>query len=116
MGSCPLAAAELRLQSGQLTVVAIAGDVQTIVFRGAEGRLESYTVGDLIAGSDWRVATVSSDSVMLEAKKRFNGAKLSTRLGMGYVFDAKDPVPVQALLPSVTFPNSAYVDPVKPRK
>lgn len=116
MGSYPLTAAELRVQSSQLTVVAIASDVHAIVFRDAEGCLVSYTVGDLIAGSDWKVAMVSSDTVMLEAQKRFSGARLSARLGMGYVFDAKDAGPVQVASPSVTFPNRAYVNPVKPSK
>ena len=112
----PLAAAELRHQSSPLTVVAIASDVQAIVFRDAEGHLVSYTVGDLIAGSDWKVAVVSSDTVVLEAQKRFNGAKLSTRLGMGHVFDAMDAGPMQAASPSVTFPNTAYANPIKPNK
>lgn len=114
--SFPLAAEEMRLRSSQLGVVAIASDVKAIVFRDAGGFLLSYTVGDVIAESDWYVAEVSSSAATLESTKRFHGAKLSTRIAIGDVFDFKDAGLAQEASSPATFPDMAYAHPIKPSK
>jgi hypothetical protein len=58
-------------------VAALAADVQSVVFVDDRGQLQRYAVGDMVAGSDWRVVQVGTTRVTLESSQRLNGRPLS---------------------------------------
>jgi type II secretory pathway component PulC len=89
---------EAIAESAELDVViAGAADVQAIVVRDGQGRLRRYARGDVVTGSEWRIASVRDDEVIFENLRREMGARIEMRIRVGEAFRLHAP-PAQAQL------------------
>ena len=97
-----------------ISVAALAADVQSVVFIDERGQPRRYAVGDMIAGSEWRVAQVTTARVTLESSQRLNGKPLSMCLASGQSVDlgATDAV-LLALRRPLALPGAVSVRPSK---
>ena len=65
------------------TVVAIAGDVDTLVIRAEGGETRSYVAGEALHGTTWRFIGVNRGDAILRSAQGYKGAPLEARLRVG---------------------------------
>jgi hypothetical protein len=83
--------------AGRNIVAAAAADLQAIVVRDDQGNPHRYAQGDVVAGSEWRVASVVGDAVMFESVRREMGARVEMRVHVGETFRLHAPQAPAAL-------------------
>lgn len=73
--------------SNPSTVIAIASDVQSVVLRESSGQLRRYAKDALLGGGQWRVNSVESNKVVLQALGSLHGRPLHIVLKVGDQID-----------------------------
>lgn len=68
-------------------VVAIADDVHAVVIRDASMRQVTYTIGETVKGTQWRLVEVRRGEAILRNARAYKGAPFEVRLRVGQKVD-----------------------------